>query len=94
MPLHRISTFNARAPATVDVSFTDGVSKSIDLSPMLNHLTYSKMYSALRRPDYFVLGKLDQECNVPIWPDGTDISPALLYEWEQRLPFILQQTAL
>ncbi len=88
--MYKIKTFSTVAPSTVAVSFTDGTEKSIDLEPLLKNPVFGRLYGKLNDPSYFALGKLDADCLVPTWPDGIDLSPALLYEWEQRLPSLLQ----
>jgi hypothetical protein len=86
---HKIESFQTIAPSSVSIVFKDGVHKHIDLSPLIEHQKFSNLYGQFKNPEFFLKGQLDPDCRVPTWPDGTDLSPAMLYEWDARLPALL-----
>ena len=60
----------------LDVLFSDGVSKRVDLSPFLT----GPAFMPLRDPKYFARVVVDPECGTVVWPNGADLAPEALYD--------------
>jgi len=65
----------------LEVTFSDGVVKIIDLEPVL----YGEMYSPLRDIKLFNQVKVDSEVHTIVWPNGADFDPATLYNWDKHV---------
>jgi len=63
---------------TVEITFSDGVKKSINLEPVL----HGEMYGPLRDRSLFDRVAADTEVHTIVWPNGADFDPAILREWE------------
>jgi len=60
----------------LDVLFSDGVRKRVDLSPFLT----GPVFKPLRDPKYFARVVVDPECGTVVWPNGADLAPEALYD--------------
>lgn len=69
----------------VEVSFTDGTERVIDLARYL----HGPVFNAVREdPKVFRSLSVDPELGTIVWPNGADIDPDVLYQglapaWEQ-----------
>ena len=63
----------------VSVTFDDGVTKTIDLEPIL----YGQMFGPLRDEKVFRQVEIDPIAETIQWPNGADFDPAVLYHWEE-----------
>lgn len=70
----------------VQLTFTDGSEREVDLAPYL----HGTVFEPLRRdPAFFRSVRVDEELGTIVWPNGADICPDVLYEsltpaaWEQ-----------
>jgi hypothetical protein len=60
----------------VRLTFEDGVSKTVDLEPLL----YGRLFGVLKSdPELFRQLRVDAEAGTIVWPNGADICPDLLY---------------
>ena len=57
------------------VDFDDGMSKQVDLRPLLN----GPIFEPLRDPDAFANVRVDHEAGTIVWPNGADVAPETLY---------------
>ena len=83
--LCRVTAIKSVAPFTLDVTFDDGVVRTIDFRPCL----VGAMYGPLRDPQLFNQVQIDSEAHTLIWPNGADFDPAALRDWPDLLPEIL-----
>jgi hypothetical protein len=60
----------------LDVSFSDGTRKYVDVSPLL----WGPLFEPLKDPAYFAKGQFDPEIRTVAWPNEADIAPEYLYE--------------
>lgn len=65
----------------LEVRFTDGVEKEIDLSNEL----HGKVFEELKDIDMFGAVYLDEETRTIAWPNGADLAPEYLYEIGQDI---------
>ncbi len=75
--IHRVTSFEIVGPHALAVTFTDGLSRTIDFLPVLE----GELYSPLRDPDFFNRVALDPEVHTLVWPNGADFDPATLHDW-------------
>ncbi|WP_089724912.1 DUF2442 domain-containing protein [Candidatus Thiosymbion oneisti] len=75
--IHRVTDFEIVGPYSLRVSFEDGMSRGIDLEPLLE----GELYGPLRDPDLFKGVHIDSEVGTLVWPNGADFDPATLYDW-------------
>lgn len=79
---HRIDSvesFQIVGPYTLRVDFADGVSQTIDFSPVLE----GELYGPLRDLSVFNQVRIDSEVYTLVWPNGADFDPATLHDWPQ-----------
>lgn len=58
------------------LTFNDGTSKIVDVSPLLS----GPIFEPLRDPAFFARAHLDRECGTVVWPNGADFAPEALRE--------------
>lgn len=63
-------------PRHLRLRFNDGVSKRVDLGPLL----HGPIFEPLRDPARFAQAELDEEFGVVHWPNGADFAPEALHE--------------
>ena len=68
------------------VHFSHGVSRDIDLEPILQ----GGIYGALRDKELFAKVSLDSEVGVVCWPNGADFDSSILYQWDDVKEELLQ----
>ncbi len=76
-PIHRVRSFAIVGHYTLRVDFEDGVSRTIDFSPILE----GEVYGPLRDPVVFDRVHIDPETHTLAWPSGADFDPATLHDW-------------
>ncbi len=67
-------------PYSVEITFSDGVKKVIDLEGTL----HGEMYGPLRDVSLFRQVIVDREVHTIRWPNGADFDPAILRDWENH----------
>jgi hypothetical protein len=77
--LRRVTEVHVVQPYIVDVTFSDGMQRRIDLEPEL----WGEVFEPLRDPDAFAQVFVDEETIA--WPNGADFAPEWLYEAGERL---------
>ena len=61
---------------SLDVRFSDGVRKRVNLRPLL----WGPVMHPLRDVDFFTQVRLDEEIGTVVWPNGADFAPEALYD--------------
>jgi hypothetical protein len=74
MILH-VEEVTVRGAHCLEVSFNDGVRKTVDLTPLLT----GPVFEPLRDPEYFARAVVDAEAGTVVWPNGADLAPEALY---------------
>jgi hypothetical protein len=64
-----------KRPYVIEVTFTDGSVREIDLEPEL----YGEVFEPLKDPEFFARFAVDPELGVLTWPNGADFAPEFLY---------------
>jgi hypothetical protein len=77
--IHRVTAFEITGEHTLRVQFEDGVTRTIDLEPVLA----GELYGPLRDPHVFNQVRLDSEVGTLVWPNGADFDPATLHDWPE-----------
>ena len=77
--IDRVESFQIVGAYTLRVGFADGVSQTIDFSPVLE----GELYGPLRDLGVFNQVKIDPEVHTLVWPNGADFDPATLHDWPQ-----------
>lgn len=75
----RVTAFRILGPSTLEVDFDDGVSQTMDFSPVLE----GELYGPLRDSELFNQVKIDPEVHTLVWPNGADFDPATLHDWPE-----------
>jgi hypothetical protein len=76
MKLIRIKSVEPLKNFTVNLEFTDGTKREIDLEPFLR----GKVFEPLRNnSDAFRAVKVDERMGTIVWENGADIDPDVLY---------------
>ena len=70
----RIVSAQVVGPWSVLVSFSTGVTKQVNLRPLL----WGPVFEPLLDPRYFARMTLDPSFGVPTWPNGADLAPEAL----------------
>lgn len=71
-----ISELAVCGPHALDVRFSNGVRKQVDLSQYL----VGEVFEPLRDPAYFSKATLDPLCKTVVWPNGADLAPEALMD--------------
>ncbi|HMQ50754.1 MAG TPA: DUF2442 domain-containing protein [Anaerolineae bacterium] len=77
--LINVVDFELVGPYTLNVTFDDGQTRTIDFEPVL----YGHYYGPLRDPNLFNQVRLDPEIATLVWPNDADFDPVTLYNWHQ-----------
>lgn len=83
----RIAKVKALRPYIIELTFTDGKIKTVDLEPVL----YGEMYSPLRDEAVFNQVRVNPEVCTIEWPNGADFDPATLYNWDEHVQELSQR---
>lgn len=74
-PILRITEATVAGPASLRLSFNDGATKVVDVTPLLK----GPVFEPLRNPEYFAQVNLDEVCGTVVWPNGADFAPEALH---------------
>ena len=91
-PVHRVKGFEIVGPYRLRVEFADGLTRTIDLKPILE----GELYGPLRDISVFNAVEIDREAHTLVWPNGADFDPAILHDWpdhEAAMTALAQQWA-
>ena len=76
-PIYRVASVEIVAPFTLQIGFSDGVTRRIDFHPILA----GELFGPLRDVAIFNQVSLDREVHTVVWPNGADFDPATLHDW-------------
>lgn len=62
-----------------EVTFEDGLTRTIDLGPVLA----GELYGPLRDPALFRQVVVDPEVHTVVWPNDADFDPETLHNWDR-----------
>lgn len=72
----RVRAVDVLEARRVRVFFTDGITREIDLAPLL----WGPMFTEIREDDAtFAAVQVDPELGTLVWPNGADIDPDVLH---------------
>ncbi|MGH3322409.1 MAG: DUF2442 domain-containing protein [Streptosporangiaceae bacterium] len=72
----RVRTVEVLEGRRVRVSFTDGLARTVDLSPLL----WGPVFAQVREDDAtFAAVQVDPELGTLVWPGGVDVDPDVLH---------------
>lgn len=74
--LVRVSEVEPLDGFSVDLTFTDGSKKVIDLGDYLRGPVFEPIRN---NPELFRAVRVDEEAGTIVWPNGADIDPDVLY---------------
>jgi hypothetical protein len=72
----RINSATVCGPRMLELSFNTGVTKCVDVTPLLT----GPVFKRLRTAKFFAQATVDPVCGTVVWPNGADIAPETLYE--------------
>lgn len=76
-PIYRVRAVEVVVPYTLQVTFDDGLTRRVDLAPVLA----GELFGPLRDPALFNQVRVDPEVHTVVWPNGADFDPATLHDW-------------
>ena len=76
---YRVTAFKIVDPYTLEVSFDDGVKRTINFRPILQ----GELYGPLLDPAVFEGVRIDHEVQTLVWPNGADFDPDTLHDWPE-----------
>ena len=79
-PIYRITSVQTIAPYKLVLRFDDGLSRTVDLEPILE----GELFGPLRDPALFAQVRVDPEIHTVVWPSGADFDPATLHDWPEH----------
>ena len=71
----RVVSAKVAGPHSLLVTFNDGVTKQVNLRPLL----WGPVFEPLLDPAYFARVTVDPSFGVPTWPNDADLAPEALY---------------
>lgn len=75
----RVTDFEIVGPYTMQLTFDDGISQTIDFEPVL----YGYYLGPLRHIELFNQVQIDPDFYTLVWPNDADFDPATLYNWHK-----------
>lgn len=79
-PIYRVTSVDHLGGYRLRVSFDDGVTRDLDLEPVLE----GDLYRPLLDPAVFAEVSVDPEVHTLVWPSGADFDPAILHDWPEH----------
>ncbi len=73
--LVRVTSVVVVAPFTLDLTFSDGTRKIVNLESDL----WGEVFAPVTDSTYFARVALDPEGGTIVWPNGADLAPEFLY---------------
>ncbi|MFO0847529.1 MAG: DUF2442 domain-containing protein [Gemmataceae bacterium] len=71
----RIRSVALAGSHVLDLAFTDGTRKRVDVRPLLG----GPVFVPVADPEYFARVELDPVCGTVVWPNGADFAPEALH---------------
>lgn len=72
--METVTSVRVVRPYVIEVTFSDGVRRTIDLEPVL----HGPVFEPLRDPERFSEVAVDDELGTIVWPNGADLAPEFL----------------
>lgn len=76
--VHTVVSVIVLEPYRLQLTFDDGFTKVVDLRPLL----YGPVFEPLLDPQHFAEVNVDPVLGTIVWPNGADLSPEFLYDYE------------
>jgi hypothetical protein len=83
----RVIDFELVGDYQIIMQFDDGEVKVVDFEPILS----GPIFGSLRDPGEFRKARLVSEFGTIEWPNGADIDPAVLYNWDEHVDYIVEK---
>ena len=80
-PIYRVRKFEIVTDFVLNVTFDDGIQRTIDFRPVLG----GKLLGPLRDLGLFNQVHIDREVHTLVWPNGADFDPATLHDWPDHV---------
>ncbi len=87
-PIYRVTSFEIVGPYTLQVTFDDGTSQTIDFQPILA----GHYFGPLRDLKLFDQVEIDPEIHTLVWPNGADFDPLTLHNWPDYVDELIALT--
>jgi hypothetical protein len=78
-PIHSVRSFQIVGSFILKVQFNDGITRTIDFSPVLQ----GEIYGPLKDRTLFDKVRIDADARTLVWPNGADFDPATLHDWPE-----------
>jgi hypothetical protein len=79
-PVHKVKAFEIVGPYRLRIEFADGLSRTINFSPVLE----GELSGPLHDLSLFNAVSVDSEVHTLVWPNGADFDPATLHDWPEH----------
>ena len=92
-PIYRVVSFEVAGPYTLEITFNDDTSQTINFRSVLE----GEVFSPLTNLSLFNQVQIDPEIHTLVWPNGADFDPATLHDWpeyEEELKSMAQTWAM
>lgn len=83
--MYRVTSFKLLGDYILQIQFNDDSSQTIDFEPILT----GPIFGPLHHPEMFQLVSLDPVFGALEWPNGADINPGVLHDWDNHLDTII-----
>lgn len=80
-PIHRVQSFEIKAPYTLRVRFDDDTEQVMDFRPVLR----GELFGRLRDLAVFNQVWVDPEVHTLVWPNGAGFDPVTLHDWPEHV---------
>ena len=87
-PIYKVTSLKVVGSYKLELTFNDGVQKTIDFEPVL----HGEMFSPLKDLSLFNRVAIDPEVKTIVWPNGADFDPAILHNWEEYADEIIRRS--
>jgi hypothetical protein len=85
--MHRVTECEIVDEYTLRLTFDDGTKQVIDFKPILT----GPVFGPLEEPRLFSQVTINQDFGTLEWPNGADIAPNVLYDWQDHLAQIIER---
>lgn len=77
-PIYRVTQFATVEPYVLRVHFDDATAQIINFKPIMA----GQVYGPLNELALFERVIIDEEIGTLVWPNGADVDPATLHDWD------------
>lgn len=86
---YKVESFKLIGDYSIAVTFDDGNTVLADFEPILA----GELYGPLRDKRLFDQVKIDPEVKTLVWPNGADLDPNTLHDWDEKKTFLIRKSA-